>query len=144
MWRRLVVRLFASRLDRQLACGLPPETNGLVAARAHYLVSPLTRRDLAEHWQAVMAGADRPPVMRDPRVPLCRDRIAGARDEVHAMLRDLVAPLPVAARGVAMVGLLLHDGAGPLYNRRSETDLGAALRAAAAQLDPAMALAPPG
>jgi hypothetical protein len=144
MWRRLLVRLFASRLDGRLACGLPPETNGLVAARAHYLVSPLTRRDLAEHWRAVLARVDRPPVMRDPRVPLCHDRIAAAQDEVHAMLRDLVAPAPVAARGVAMAGLLLRDGAGPLYNHRSETDLGTALRAAAAQLDPAMALAPSG
>ena len=140
VWLRLTARLFASRLDRQLAAGLPPESNGLLAARAQALVSALMRTDLAVSWEAVLARINRPPAMRDPRMPLCRDRVAAAEDDVRAMLTALVAPLPVSARGVAMASQLLCDGRGPLFNRRSSADLGAAVRGVVAQLDPAMSL----
>jgi hypothetical protein len=56
------------------------------------------------------------------------------------MLDALVTPLPVPARGVAMALRLLCDGAGPLYDPHSKTDLVAALREARGQLDPAMPL----
>ncbi len=69
-------------------------------------------------------------------MPLCRDRIASAEPAVHAMLAALVAPLPVSAQGVAMASLLLSDGAGPLYNRRSSVDLVAAVHDVTAGLDP--------
>ena len=36
----------------------------------------------------------------------------------------LAGPGPVPARGVAMVSLLLTDGAGPLYREASAEDLG--------------------
>jgi hypothetical protein len=70
------------------------------------------------------------------RIPLCRDRIAGAESSVREMLVALVAPLPVPAQGVARAGLLLSDGSGPLYNRRSPTDLEGALAEVTEQLDP--------
>jgi hypothetical protein len=41
---------------------------------------------------------------------------------------------------VALASLLLTDGAGPLYHRRSPVDLGAAVRAAVYQLDPCPAV----
>ena len=40
------------------------------------------------------------------------------------------------ARGVAIATLLLTDGTGPVYLRRSQVDLRAALRTAVACLDP--------
>ncbi len=52
----------------------------------------------------------------------------------------MTAPLPVAARGVAMATALLTDALGPVYNRRSRVTLAAALEAAIAQLDPALPL----
>ena len=57
------------------------------------------------------------------------------------MLDVLMTPLPVAARGVAVVNRLLCDGAGPLYNRDSATDMRAVLRVATELLDPAAPLA---
>ncbi len=140
VWLRLTARLFASRLDRQLAAGLPPESNGLLAARAQALVSAVVRADLALSWESVLARVARPPAMRDPRLPVCRDRVAAAEDDVRTMLIALVAPLPVSARGVAMASWLLCDGSGPLFNRRSSADLAAAIRGVVAQLDPAMSL----
>lgn len=129
-WLRLLARLLASRLDRRLASGLPPESGVLVAARAERLVSPLHRWTLAQNWEALLAQVHRPPAMREPRVQVCRARIMAAEVEVRAMLRALVTPLPVSARGVALVNRLLCDGAGPLYNRHSMTDLDSLVREA--------------
>jgi hypothetical protein len=141
--RRLLARLAASRLDRQLASGVPPESSGLLAARAEDLVSPPVRRALARRWESILVQVHRPPVMRDPRVRLCRQRIIAAEDEVRAMVRALMAPLPVPPRGVAMVNQLLGDGAGPLYNPDSAIDVGTALRMATELLDPTVPLSQP-
>ena len=70
------------------------------------------------------------------RVPLCRDRIRAADASVRKMIAALLVPGPVPARGVATVSLLLSDGAGPLYNRRSPTDLEEAVHEALLRLDP--------
>ena len=56
------------------------------------------------------------------------------------MVRALMTPLPLAARGVAMVNQLLGDGAGPLYNPDSPIDVRAVLRVATELLDPAVPL----
>jgi hypothetical protein len=72
--------------------------------------------------------AGRAPRARNPHAPLCRDRIIDAAGDVRVMLDALSSGLGVSARGVAMAGLLLSDGAGPLYNRNSMVDLPAALR----------------
>ena len=61
-------------------------------------------------------------------------------DCVWAMSLELTAPLPVAARGVAMATELLTDGLGPVYNPYSRVSLAAALETAIAQLDPALPL----
>ena len=72
--------------------------------------------------------AGRAPRARNPHAPLCRDRIIDAAGDVRVMLDALSSGLGVSARGVAMAGLLLSDGTGPLYNRNSMVDLPAALR----------------
>jgi hypothetical protein len=76
------------------------------------------------------------------RVPLRRDRIAGAEADIRELQRALRASAPVPARGVALASTLLSDGAGPLYNRDSCVDLRAALQAAIKHLDPSTALLP--
>ncbi len=68
--------------------------------------------------------------------PLCRDRVAAAEPAVRLMIDALVAAVPVPARGVALAGQLLRDGAGPVYNRRSPVGLEAALQEVIAQLSP--------
>ncbi len=132
-WLRMRSRLFAYSLDRLLASGVRPESNPLSAARAEKLVSPQTRSALASNWQALLERASK-PLQRNPRVPLCRDRIAAAEDDIHEMISVLSASRPSSARGVAMVSRLLSDGAGPLYNRHANADLRSELLRAIAEL----------
>lgn len=59
------------------------------------------------------------------------------------MMTRLLAPLPVAAQGVAAVIVLLTDATGPLYNLRNHTPLVTVVRAATVQLDPSAPLVGP-
>ncbi len=140
-WLRLLSRLLAPSLDRQLASGCSPESNRLLATRAQRLVSPSVRGALTRNWLDLLTVARRPAVPRISHTPLCRDRIIAAEDEIRAMLGVLSTTLPTPARGVAMASWLLRNGAGPLYNRHCAADLRTELREATAQLDPAISLA---
>ncbi len=138
---RLLARLFAGRLDVRLASGRAPESSRLLAARARQLASLPVRRSLARNWRDLSAEANRPPTVRTPRAPLCRDRIVAAQSSIRALCKALSTTLPVPARGVAMASQLLCDGTGPLYNPSCATDLAAALDQVIESLDPAVALA---
>ena len=140
IWVRSLIRLGAASLDRQIASGLPPESNRLTAARAELLVSLPLRRSLAQNWRDLSAQAARGPTARSPRVSLCRDRIIAAHRDILAMLHALSTSLPVPAQGVAQASWLLSDGTGPLYNRACTTDLAVALRRVVELLDPTSAL----
>lgn len=135
-WLGPLTRLRGSSLDRQLATGRRPESRRLLATRALWLVSPPARLALARHWEAVLERVHRPSTSRSPHVPLRRDQILAAESDIRELLHTLEAPLPTPVRGVAMASWLLTDGAGPLYNPRSSTDLHAALREAITHLDP--------
>ena len=104
------------------------------------LVSPAQRGALAQNWESLLVQARRPPVTRDPRVPINRKGIIASEPDIRALLDALSTPLPVPARGVAMASWLLADGAGPVYDRRPSADLGTAVREASAQLDPSATL----
>jgi hypothetical protein len=136
-WERLGARLLARSLDRQLVEGDPPEGRPLLATRAQALVAPAQRQSMAANWEHLLELTGEPSVRR---IPLCRDRIAAAESSVREMLVALVAPLPVPVRGVAGASLLLSDGSGPLYNRRSPTDLVEAVTEVTEQLDPSLSL----
>jgi hypothetical protein len=128
-------------LDARLAAGAPPEGTRLLAVRARMLVSAGRRERLARNWDLLVRSARQRPAGR-LRVPLCRDRILAAEPDIRAMERALRARLPVPVRGVAMASSLLADATGPVYNRRSAVELGDALRAALAHLDPSASLMP--
>jgi hypothetical protein len=140
-WHRLLARWLAPSLDRHLAGGDVPESGLLLALRAQRLVSPTGRRRAAEDWQhlldrALCAGARVQPALVRP----CSDRIREAEPEMQRLISLFVAPFPMAARGAAMAGGILRDGAGPVYNPRSTTNLGALVRAAIDQLGPSAGL----
>jgi hypothetical protein len=139
-WIRLLARLRASSLDRQLASGLAPESSRTMAARAEMLVSRPWRQSLAENWRELSERAVGKPALLTGRAPLCRDRIIGADRHIREMVRALSTPLPVPAQGVAMASCLLTDGAGPLYNRKCAMDLSGALGRVVELLDPTTAL----
>jgi hypothetical protein len=137
---RLLARLLGASLDRQLAAGRAPESSPLLAARAQRIVALRQRQELARIWERLLRTARRGPGTYHPAAPVCGDRVIAAEPAVRALAAGLRAPLPVAARGVAMATVLLTDALGPVYNPRSEVTLDAALAAALAQLDPALPL----
>lgn len=140
---RLLARVLGASLDRELAAGRPPESGRLLAARAEDLVLLRKRQALARNWEHLLEVARRPPGPGSARMLLRRDQIAAAEPEVREMMTRLLAPLPVAAQGVAAAGVLLTDATGPLYNRRNNTALVAVLRTATVQLDPSASLLGP-
>jgi len=146
-WHRLLARVLAASLDRQLADGARPERSAVLAARAMALTSAGYRRALATSLRRMLAASVAPgsrPLSLTPArsagaaihpyVPLRRDRIAGAAEELAGLAECLTARGPVPARGVALVSQLLTDGTSPLYRAASRDDLGARLERAAQAL----------
>ena len=144
-WDRLLARLRASRLDRDLADGASPDATVALALRAQRLVRPRTRRDVARGAQRVLAAATQAPAADRTRaraagrlrVPICRDRVSNSSEELADLIRSLLAAGPAAARGVALASVLISDGSGALYHRGSADDVQARIREAVNALDPA-------
>jgi hypothetical protein len=139
-WDRLRARLRAATLDAQLAAGAVPDHDRLLAVRAGRLVEPQYRATLARQWTDLLDRARRPRGVTDPRIPLARGRVLAAEADIRELADGLRAAVPVPARGVALANLVLTDGTGPLYSRRPDQDLRAAVRDVIAHLDPAAEL----
>jgi len=136
LWHRLLARVLAASLDHRLADGARPEANALLAARAMVLTSAGYRRALAASLRRMLAASVAPQPRWLPEaaarpsraathsyVPLRRDRIAGAAEDLAGLAECLTQRGPVPARGVALVSQLLADGGGPLYRAASRDDL---------------------
>jgi hypothetical protein len=115
----LRARLRHGSLDRELASGIAPWRSPAHAARALQLTSARRRDTYAMGLERVLAETERTGgrlatrfsgvVMPDPAsVILCAPTIW----EIVGALRG---PAPVSAEGMARLGALLTDGAGPLY-----------------------------
>jgi hypothetical protein len=64
-------------------------------------------------------------------------RVREARPELEDLVDHLLAPVPVSARGMALVRQLLRDGSGPLFRYESQGDLRRQVSCASAALEPA-------
>jgi hypothetical protein len=111
---RLVARLQAHALDRELARGVAPESCGALTLRARTLIGPSARATLAGQLRRVVSDARGDHVWLR-RVAVRRPAILDAADELDLLADRLAAPGPVDVRGVAQAQLLLTDGIGPLY-----------------------------
>jgi hypothetical protein len=140
-WDRALASWHAFTLDGQLAAGVSPDRDRLIAARAQALVRPAYRRKLARDWDRLVRTACARP-SASVRLPLRRDRIAAAEPEIRRLQDVLSSGLPVPARGVAMARCLLTDASGPVYSRRSPAGLSALLGEAIRHMDPWLALVP--
>ncbi len=134
---RIAARVHSDRLDHELAQGVPPEHSPELAVRAASLARMRTRLMLATSLRRLR----RRSVVQETHVlaPLPDARfqhLSTVQDELDGVVRRLVAPVPVPARGVALVHVLLHDGAGPVHQVGSPERLRAALVSAASALDP--------
>jgi hypothetical protein len=152
-WHRMLARGLADRLDRQLADGVRPEANAVLAARAMLLTSAAHRRALAASLQRMLAASvatqGQAQVRTRPRLVAARssagvawpphmlgrpDLIATSAAELAGLAGSLAEPGPVPARGVAMVSQLLADGGGPLYRAGCPGDLSAVIARASRAL----------
>lgn len=126
---RIAARLLAGRLDAALAAGANPEGDPSLSVRARRLTTRREREQLADalHRSRAEALSGGPRL----RIPISRERVQQAEDELSLLAHRLASPGPVAARGVALARALLSDGAGPLYDKRSPGDLAALARRAA-------------
>jgi hypothetical protein len=135
-WReRILARLLSRRLDRQLAAGRSPESHPLLSLRAQRLARPSTRAALA----AAIGRVLREATSGSRRTPPPLADLAAVREverDLVGLVDHLVAPVPVSARGVALVHEMLVDGGGPLYLRHSPRDLSELIRTATLALDP--------
>ncbi len=138
---RMVARLHARALDRQLAAGASPESSPALALRAQILVRPSARRYLARSLRRLLRAALDPPRRHPVTVSSQQSRtLRAAADELEALIARLLAPGPVAAHGVAKTAVLLGDGAGPLHLNSRHLDLRPAVQAAVNSLDEPLTL----
>ena len=110
---RLIARLRAGALDRALIDGADPASSPQLAARAASLTSPRFRELLAaglERLVLVAEGPTRRWWVASHRGPV----VANAR-ELHELAALLRGGSLLYARGMAILGELLSDGAGPAY-----------------------------
>jgi len=134
---RLAARLHAARLDRQLVRGVAPETDAALLLRAERLISPSTRRALARDLRRVIRDARGGHAWLEARIPARKREIMEVADELDELASRLDMDAgPVAPRGVALVGMLLTDGCGPLYVTGAAGHLRAAVERAIEGLEP--------
>jgi hypothetical protein len=128
---RVGARVRSHALDRALIAGADPSESPLLAARARALTSRATRVLMARGIERLLERAQEPP--RLTRVSPHRVSVAMHAEQLRAVAALLRERSPVYARGMAIVGDLLSDGAGPAYSGEPEA-LGERLREAHAAL----------
>jgi len=112
---RFRTRFHRGRLDRELVSGADPNLDPPRRERARQLVGEEWRGTTATSLEHLLAEADSPPRPFTPRVPIARAAIRDSRWTLDTIIERLRAPAYVSPQGVAMITVLLADGAGPLY-----------------------------
>jgi len=134
--QRLLACLRQGTLERRLLDGERGEAgDGLLVARAWQLTRPRACARVAGALDAVLAEAAGPVARGGSAVPVRREEVAVARDELVRIAERLRAPRPVRPRGIVMLRRLLRDGNGPLYAPSASDELWRRLRRAAIALD---------
>jgi hypothetical protein len=137
---RLRVALHASALTGELAAGAPPGFSPELSLRATQLVSDRARRQMAQVWRRAINEARRPAVTRANVSIIHRAAVIDADDAITALIERLNSDKPVAAEGMAMLEMLLTDGASsPLYAPAEPLTLRRRILVATEALDPVMA-----
>jgi hypothetical protein len=134
---RLVARLGAVRLDRELAAGVPSWSSRYHAVRSLQLTTPRRRRCLARSLEELATRAERPKSLQTAVIMPCREQVRVAAPMISIVAQRLRGSEPVSSRGIAELTLLLGDGGGPCYARTYPEALCEALEAAAVDLEAA-------
>jgi hypothetical protein len=109
-----------------LAQGLARDESEARSLRARQLAAPRTRRRLARCLRRVAESDPRRFTPFSSRVALT-PAVYPLREAFAGLAERLESPAPINVCGIARVIELLTDGAGPLYNRKTESRLGDAI-----------------
>ena len=131
---RIAARLRRDRLDRALADGADPSASPLIAARAAQLGARSMRSWLADGLDRLALAAERP--RSRARILPSRTAIVGNRPDLLDLASILRGDGPLYARGIAMLMVILTDGASPAYTDRSGEALARQLQIARCKLNP--------
>jgi hypothetical protein len=132
---RMWARIFAGRYDHQVDRQASVVAGTPLAAHSARLASRRERQEMAETLTVLLQDAHRAPGIRtkSARVPIRTAAVQQSEDVVHDVLARLLGPLPVQARGMARLRILLSDGRGPVY-RSGSGSFPAAMRGVLAAL----------
>jgi hypothetical protein len=122
-------------LDEQLAAGAQPSAGSLLHDRAEQLSSSRARMRLAHSLAEILSEVRRPVRAHGASLPLRRREVRDCDEDLIALIRRLEDERAIDVQGVAMVTLLICDGASPLY-RAGDRTLRFAIRSARLALDP--------
>ncbi len=129
---RIAARLRGRALDRALSDGADPAASRLIAARAPQLASASMRARIADGLERLALSADSP--RSRVRILPSRAAMLANRSELLELAGLLRRDHPLYARGVAMLEVILTDGAGPAYSDRRGEALARQLHIARARL----------
>jgi hypothetical protein len=131
--RRLVARLWAGHFDRMFAIGMRPTPRTAAWAHAQRLTSVAEREAVSGVLRRSLDAARFSTFLsRGAGVELNRANILAASEVIEAVTLRLHSPMPIDARGMARLRLILADATGPLYrhgNGDLPTRIGAAMAA---------------
>ncbi len=129
---RVLSRLRWFSLDARIAAGEDPSSSALLAAHAVRLTSARRREQVADALHGLLRAAEQGP--RLSRVSPSGSALLSNERALTELARRLDSRLPVYARGVARLELLLSDSTGPAY-RGGVSALAEQLALAAAELE---------
>ena len=131
-WTRVRAQWRSASLDREIATGADLTASPLLAARAAQLTTGCTRERVAASLERVagFAAGQYPPLRTLPR----REAISDNREQLMELARILRDDRAAYAPGVALLSLVVGDGAGLAYTDRSGDRLARQLRRARERL----------
>jgi hypothetical protein len=112
---RVIARMLARSLDRELAAGAPAHLSGAHAARSGQLAADRTRRALASGLDRLIERAEAPPSRFQITAVPCREQVRQATGMIRAIAARLRSAEPLDVRGIARLRTFLSDPTGPFY-----------------------------
>jgi hypothetical protein len=113
---RARARLRRSALDRELAAGEPAWASRDLSWRAAELTARAERCAIADQIDALVDEVIAPPRPRAAAVPIDREGVRACLPLLVELADDLRRAGRIRPQGVALLRLLLRDGASPLYS----------------------------
>ena len=112
---RMIARMLARSLDRELAAGAPAHLSGAHAARSGQLTTDRTRRAVANGLDRLIEQPEAPPSRFQITAVPCREQVRQAAETIRAIAARLRSAEPLNAQGIARLRTFLSDSTGPFY-----------------------------